>query len=135
MLLEILPTVNRSLGTLVVVLLIYGLWNRRRPRIHMPVMIGCFVIDVANVVMIEVGRLVMEGEGAVARSVRSLTQEGLTLLNFHIAVSLLTLVCYGIAVGTGLRLYRRGRGRGVNRTNAVIFLLARATNFVTSFLV
>ena len=92
-------------------------------------MFTCFGIDVANVVYIEVRR------GAVETAVRSFTGAAELVLRFHILVSVLTVLCYLVAAATGLRLLYRGEGRRFHRANAVVFILARTANYVTSFYV
>jgi formate-dependent nitrite reductase membrane component NrfD len=116
-----------STGTLV--LLAYGLVHRHRPRIHIPVMVSAFAIDVANVIFIEVRR------SAVEKALQSVTTGGDWLLKFHIAVSLLSVAGYLVALFTGLRLYRRGEGRQIHRANAIVFIVNRVLNYLTSFYV
>ena len=106
---ELLTLLSRAVSMLVVLLLAYGLWNRRRPKVHIPVMVICFVVDVINVLVIEISRLATGREGAVSISVHSLFGNGHWLLNFHIAVSVLILLCYATALISGTRLYRKQR--------------------------
>jgi uncharacterized membrane protein YozB (DUF420 family) len=134
-LLEPLPLVSKVVNTLIVALLAYGLWMRRRPAVHMKVMGTCFAVDVVNVIVIEVGARFREGKGAVERGLESFTGDLWSLLNFHILVSLVSIVCYTVAVVTGRRLYRTGLGRSTHRKNALVFIAARLASWVTSFLV
>lgn len=119
--------VSSWVSTGVLVLLATGLVHRHRPKVHVPIMLSCFVVDLANVVYIEVRR------GAVAQTVGMLTQGGRWVLGFHIAVSVLSLVGYMVAAVTGFRLLKRGRGRRAHRANAVAFLILRVLNYITSF--
>jgi len=120
---------TKGVSTAIVQRLVYGLWNRARPRIHIPVMVTCFVVDVLNVLVIELSR------GAVEKSIDEFSRGGVSLLGFHIFVSVVALLAYGVAVVTGTRLYRKGVGRGFHRLNAAVFLVARLANYVTSFMV
>ena len=135
MLSEWISLISQVAGTLVVGLLAYGLWHRRRPRIHMPVMKACFITDLANVALIEVSGAFLRGQSAVAKGVDATITGGSPLLVFHIAVSLLVLVGYGVAWVTGRRLHRTGRGRRTHRINACVFIPVRLANWVTSFMV
>jgi len=130
-----IPMIAMTINTLVLFVLAYGLKMRRRPEIHMKVMITCFVVDVINVGLVEIGARVGDGDGAVAQGIDSFSSNLFSVLNFHILVSVLCLVCYGIAVYTGRRLHRTGDGRSGHRKNAVVFLVVRLASWITSFMV
>jgi hypothetical protein len=121
--------VSTWVSTAVMALLALGIYRRHTPRVHVPIMLVCFVLDLANVVFIEIGR------GAVEHALSTARSGGEWILKFHIAVSILSLLGYGVALATGLRLLRTGRGRVLHRSNAVLFLLFRVLNYVTSFFV
>ena len=76
-----------------------------------------------------------ESLGAVEKGVKSFWIDPVSLLNFHILVSVISIVCYIIAIRTGRRLFRTGEGRGVHRKNALVFIIARLASFVTSIMV
>lgn len=120
-------TISSWVSTGVMVMILVGLRYRHRPRVHVPIMLGCFIIDVANVVFIEVRR------GAVEQAVTVFTGGGRWVLGFHIAVSVLSIFGYVIALVTGLLLLKRGKARRVHRANAAAFLILRVLNYVTSF--
>jgi uncharacterized membrane protein YozB (DUF420 family) len=124
-----------TINTLILLVLAYGLKMRRKPEVHMKVMITCFVIDVINVGLVELGARAGGGSGAVAKGVDSFLEELFTILNFHILVSIGCLVCYGIAVYTGRKLYKTGEGRSRHRKNAIVFIVMRLSSWVTSFMV
>jgi len=48
-------------------------------------------------------------------------------------VSVLCILGYMVALGTGLRLLRRGKGRRAHRVNALVFIITRLSSYVTSF--
>ena len=126
-----------AINVLVVVGLAYGLSRRREPAIHMKVMTCWFVIDLLNVMLVEGTARVTNEEslGAVEKGVKSFWNDPVSLLNFHILVSVISIVCYIIAIRTGRRLFRTGEGRGVHRKNALVFIIARLASFVTSIMV
>ena len=132
-----LVIVALAINVLVVAGLAYGLSRRREPAIHMKVMTSCFVIDLLNVILVEVTARVTneESQGAVEQGVRSFWNDPVSLLNFHILVSVISIVCYIIAIRTGRRLFRTGEGRGTHRKNALVFIIARLASFVTSIMV
>lgn len=133
---EWISLLSQVLSTAVVLLIAVGLRYRHRPAIHMPLMKLCFAVDVLNVVLIEVSGALLRGKSAVRKSVEATTGgEGSGLLVFHVVVSVATLVGYAVALTTGRRLYRTGRGRRLHRTNAYIFVVLRLANYVTSFMV
>ncbi len=116
-----------SMGVLL--LLAFGIYHRHRPRVHIPVMLVSFVIDLANVILIEVRR------GAVEKAISTASAPGEWILKLHIAVSVLSLAGYVSAIITGLRLLRKNQGRHVHRVNAAAFIFLRVMNYLTSFYV
>ena len=132
---EHLPLIAKIINTVVLLLLAYGLAVRRKPQIHMKVMVTCFVVDVINVLIVEIGARAGDGKGAVQQGVDSFIQHLFSLLNFHILVSVACIVCYVIAVFTGRRLYRTGEGRSRHRKNAMVFIVTRLLSWLTSFFV
>ena len=126
---EIATRISSWLSVGVLVLLAFGIYHRHRPSLHIPTMLACFAIDVGNVIYIEVRR------GAVEKTISTAGTAGEWILKLHILVSVLSIVGYLVAVITGVRLLRKGRGRLAHRLNAVIFLSLRVTNYLTSFYV
>ena len=130
-----LETILLTANTLVLFLIAYGLWVRHQPQKHMKVMYSCFASDLIIVVLVEVGNHLEGGSGAVAKGVGTVADGENGLLIFHIAVSVIFLVCYGYAIFSGRRLHRTGEGRGKHKINAIIFIFTRLLNWITSFYV
>ena len=132
-----LVVVALVINVLVVAGLAYGLSRRREAAIHMKIMTTCFVVDLLNVILVEVTARATSGEsqGAVEQGLRSFWNDPVSVLNFHIVVSVASIVCYIIAIRTGRRLFRTGEGRGTHRKNALVFIVTRLASFVTSFMV
>lgn len=113
------------LSTLVVLLLAYGLAQRHRREIHVPVMMAAFIADVLLVLWIELDR------HAVEKAATSLDNN---LLMFHVAVSLLTLVGYIVLAVTGRKLMAGNElVRQVHQKAFVLFIICRLSNYITSF--
>ncbi len=120
---------SSGVSTLVLALVGYGLHRRHERRVHIPIMLTCFALDVANVLFIEVGR------GAVAKALDTATRGGEWLLKVHIAFSVMSLLGYIVAAITGMKLRKGIDVRKIHRWNGAIFLLNRVSNYVTSFMV
>lgn len=106
-------------------LLIAGVLRRRKPRVHIPLMVSAFLIDLTMVVYLEVRRGVVE----------SIPQRPMTPLLFtHIILSSIVLVLYGVQIFTGVK-NARGLRRPWHRKAAVAFLITRFGNLLTSFLI
>jgi hypothetical protein len=118
---------SRTLNTAMVFVLALGLYLRHRPKLHIPLMLTAFAVDLTNVILIEVNR------GAVEKAYESMTTGGSFLFKFHVAVSVLCILGYVVAVITGTRLYRRGAWRGPHKANAAVFIVTRLSSYVTSF--
>lgn len=113
------------LSAVVCVLLLVGVLNRSRKKIHIPLMISAVVIDLAMVLYIELNR------GALA----SAAEKWGGLMAVHIAMSVMVLVLYGVQITTGIK-----KARGLATSNLHVrsmpWLLAlRFGNFFTSILV
>lgn len=128
-----ISTLSKVANTATLLGVLHGLWNRRRPRRHIPVMLGCFAVDLANVLVVEFSAR-SRGKGAIEKGMEAFGSEDY-LLVLHIVVSVLMLAGYVVAVFTGVRLYGKGKGRRVHLANAVVFLVMRLANYVTAFLV
>ncbi len=120
------------LNTAMLFVIAYGIAQRRRPRVHMPVMGGAFLGDVILVGLIE-SRARGDGKGAVEQGVDAFSEGGEWIEQFHIIVSVLCILGYVVALVTGLRLQRSGRGRKLHRWNAGIFIVTRLSSYVTSY--
>jgi uncharacterized membrane protein YozB (DUF420 family) len=127
-----IPTFSKSLNTAVLLLLGVGLYLRRQPQRHIPIMLTSFGLDVANVLLIEVFAR-SRGKGAVEQGIDSMSGAGSGIERFHIIVSIICILLYVVAVWSGLRLRRRGVGRKFHRVNAGFFLTTRLASYVTSF--
>ena len=128
---SVLSLSANGIGLLIV---IAGLVVRHRRERHVPLMLTAFGIDLLNLVFVEVRRAAVEKVFATAAGA------GQPVLRLHILVSVVVVVCWGTALGTGIGLLRardgiEGRKRRIHRGNAAVFILARTVNFITSFLV
>lgn len=130
---ETLALGAKILNTLGLLVIAYGLYVRRRPTLHMKVMSAAFGADLLNVFIVEFLARSTSGQGAVGQTMAALGGSGSTLFYVHVTASLLCILGYVVALGTGIRLHRRGVGRAVHRANAAIFLVTRLVSYVTSF--
>lgn len=126
------PVLSQIVNTLALVILTFGISQRRKPRVHMPVMITAFAIDVINVLLVEIYART-QGDGAVEQGIEAFVSGESFLFQLHVTVSLLCIVGYVIAVYTGRKLFRHGMGRRLHRVNARIFICTRLASYVTSF--
>lgn len=110
-------------STVILAFIFFGVSQRRRPRVHIPVMLSCCAADLTMVLFIELNR------GAVEKA---LVADG--LLRFHVIVSVIAVVCWGVALFTGWKR-RQGKCRRLHLANALVFLVCRTTNWATSFFI
>src|SRR5262249_11145139 len=102
-----------------------------RPRVHMPCMVSAFALDLGLVLYIELTRHAI---AAVGKAVQRPLPHGLLL--FHVAVSLLVLVLYGLQLWLGSSLFKgREDRRTLHRNLGIRFVVFRLTNYVTSMFV
>ena len=119
-------TALHVVSTFVVLLVIVGIRNRRRPQVHRACMLTAFAIDLGLVVYIEATRHAVE---TVVTAVRP-------LIWVHAAISVGVLVCCGLMIGLGRKLFTGALElRMTHRNIGIAFCLLRSLNYVTSFLV
>jgi hypothetical protein len=113
-------------STFVLFLIVAGVLLRRRRRIHIPIMIAAFSLDLAAVLAIEISR------GAIKKA----TSSPPPLLLFHVTVSVCALVFYGVMFALGERV-RKGAEqlRPWHRRTAWAFGACRTANYVTSWMI
>ena len=114
----------RVLNVLIFILLLIGFANRRQARIHVPIMVTAFVMDMLMLLYIEFTRHAIE---------HAIGETTLTM-KVHLAASLLVVILYVGQIITGIRK-KRGRTSRWHGKAGVVFLTARFVNLVTSFLV
>lgn len=113
-------------STLVLVLVVTGLLNRRRPNIHLKFMVAAFTVDLLLVLYIEFTR------GAVERVASQVD----SLLWFHAGVSLAVLLSYVAMIALGRQLLTgQMTARATHRNLGIAFCVLRSLNYVTSFMV
>ena len=120
-----MPTATQWLSIFVCVMLATGVLFRRRRRVHIPLMLTAFAIDLGIVLYLEIARHVIE----------SLVDRPMTvLLVVHILLSVLVLVLYVVQVVTGIKK-ARGKPVAAHLKVAVVFMICRFGNLATSMMV
>ena len=115
----------KALSTFACLLIVIGFVNRSRKKVHIPMMVSALAIDVGIVLYLELTRQVVE---SVA------TRDMSPLLIFHIFLSVAVLILYGVQVYTGIK-NAKGQRSSVHPKTAIVFLVARFGNLITSYLV
>jgi uncharacterized membrane protein YozB (DUF420 family) len=111
------------ISTLVLVCIGVGLWWRRVPTRHWPLMLTAFTLDLGLVVYLEGSRNAVE---------RALSHPPL-LVQIHAAISVMVLACWVAMIRLGwLTLHRQQGRRRWHRGLAVVFVTLRITTYVTS---
>ncbi len=131
-------------STLVLVIIAAGLYFRRKVKLHIPLMLAAFVIDLSLVLIIEFQRAAVE---KVASNVMAGTDY---FLIFHASISLLVLVLYVLLMRSGYKIYKALYSLKLDaaqfaelrlkmqtdyllhRNLAFAFVILRLVNFVTS---
>lgn len=114
------------LSTLVVTIVIAGVLARKRPAIHLPLMVTAFLIDLGIVLYIETTRHAIERVAGPAEP----------LIWFHAAVSTLVLLAYLGQITLGRRILAgRATSRRAHIALGLTFCVLRGTNYVTAFMV
>lgn len=109
---------------IVLFLIFVGFLLRRRRKIHIPIMIGSFVLDLISILYLELNRNV------IFKAYDTISKE---LMQIHLFFAVVTLVGYGIAMVTGRKIAKGAPISALHRINAFCFLTARTGVFITSF--
>lgn len=117
-------TLLKAISIFAFLLLLVGYGFRRRRRVHVPLMLSAFCIDMGLVVYIELNRHAIK---------QALHPPG-PLMIVHIAISVAVVVLYFWQIFTGIGKLR-GRRCPSHRLTGQIFLFLRFGNLATSFLV
>lgn len=118
-------TAVQAYSTAVLVLIAAGLAFRRRRKIHIPIMVSAFALDLGSVIFLQIQR----------HAVQKAASEPTTILMVHISFALATIVLYTAMAVTGTRLARKGVGRRTHKSLACVFLACRIGTWATSFFV
>jgi len=116
--------VSLVLSTLVLAGIWVGVALRRDRRRHIPIMVTCGIVDIALVAAIVVAR------NAIPQALEARTG----VLRVHLAFSVPALLGWFTAFASGAKR-RKGKWIAFHRWNAIVFLVARTGNWITSFFV
>ncbi|MHB1327966.1 MAG: hypothetical protein ACYC2K_07165 [Gemmatimonadales bacterium] len=120
-------SVLHLLSTVVLVLVGAGLYYRKRPRVHLGLMLAALAVDLGLVLYIEITRSAIE-------TVRTAPLG--PVLTFHIVASVLVLVIYLIQLGLGVRKLRHGMSSHLaHRYLGITFVVLRVANYATSYMI
>ncbi len=109
---------------IVLTMIFVGVLFRRKRKIHIPIMVMSFVLDLSSVFYLELARNV------IFKAYDNVSKE---LMQIHLFFAVVTLVGYGIAMYTGRKIAKGAPISALHRINAFCFLTARTGVFVTSF--
>lgn len=119
-------------STLILLIIVLGLYFRKQPKIHVPLMLTAFVADLALVLIIEFQRK------AVEKVVDNAITAPNTFLLFHAGISLIVILLYIALIITGNKALKLPIRAGSNTMEihkilALIFIVFRLANYITSF--
>lgn len=117
------------ISTFSFILLIIGILYRKTPKIHIPLMVVAFLIDMALVLYIELNRSVM-------KQIIHESPFSSLILNVHILFSVILLILFCLQIFIGIKtVYRREKYRYWHKYIGWSLLGFRVGNYVTSFLI
>jgi hypothetical protein len=119
------PAAFNAANVVIIAAILYGVTVHRRRRLHARIMTTCFVADVLMVLLIELQR----------KAIEQAVGPTSPLMRFHIAVSVIALVLWVPQLLTGRAILRGEPRLRRHKIQAWTFLLFRATNVVTAFMV
>jgi len=120
-----LNTLFHGLSVVAIVFIVAAIINRRRARVHIPLVAAAFAIDLGLLLAIELNR----------SAIKTVIAGGPAILYVHVALAVAVLGLYVHQIWCGLSLVRRGQRRQTHRTGAILFVVCRLLVFATAFLV
>lgn len=114
----------RLISIFVCALILVGVMVRKKKKIHIPIMITAFLIDLSLVLYIEITR------DAIASAQAKMGP----LMIVHICLSVLALSLYIVQFITGIQ-NARGKYSAWHRKIPMVFVGSRLGNLVTSFMI
>ncbi|MHC4697757.1 MAG: hypothetical protein ACYTFA_13570 [Planctomycetota bacterium] len=106
------------------VVLVIGVLNRGRKRVHIPLMVIAFVADMAMVLYIELTR----------QAIETAATQMTPLMGVHVLLSVIVIGLYVGQIVTGVKK-ARGRPHAWHGKAGIGFLLCRFGNLITSLMV
>ena len=116
-------------STLVLIILGFGLYFRKKKKLHIPLMASAFIIDLSLVLIIEFQR----------HAVENVIASPSPFVIFHATISGLVLVLYIALANIGMKMAKLSTGTQlIDLTSthvklAKVFIVFRLINYVTSF--
>lgn len=123
-------TVLKAISIFVFLILLVGYAYRRRRKIHVPLMLSAFAIDMGLVAYIELNRSAIK----TAQSIITPDAGPGPLMTVHIIMSVIVVLLYFWQIYTGIGKLR-GKRNPSHPYTGIVFLLLRFGNLVTSFIV
>ena len=115
-------------STLILSLLWFGVYKRKRRNLHVKIMSFAIIWDIVLVLQIELTR------SAIAKASKVVSNS--FLLNFHVAIAVSTVILYGVMVYLGRKILNgQMQFKTAHKYIGMITLLMRTSTYVTSFIV
>lgn len=115
----------KILSLLICILIFIGIYYRKNKKRHVPIMLTAFTLDVTMVLYIELTR----------HAIKTSLHPPHPFVTFHVVISVVVMILYLVQIWAGIKLYRGGKTRNFHRKIAVLFIIFRLGNLVTSFFV
>lgn len=104
-------------------LIIVAVWQHKRRRLHIAMLLSAFLLDLGLVLYIELTR----------EAVQTAVSKPHPFVMFHILISVGCILANAVQISSGVNYIRSGNGRAFHRLMAKTFLILRVSNLVTSF--
>lgn len=113
-------------STLIVLLMIVGVIQKKNRNLHVKIMISAIIWDVLLILQIELSR------GAINKA--SKVAANPTILTVHIALAITTVLFYILMFYTGQKMLKNDMTiRGKHKAFGITTLLLRIATYITSF--
>jgi hypothetical protein len=115
---------TKLISFLVLLIILAGVYLRRRVRLHMAMMLTAFLIDMAMVVYLELK----------IHAIDSAAHPFHPFLTFHVIISVLVILIYLHQITSGLLIYFKKISWPWHKVGGITFIIFRIGNLITSLL-
>lgn len=128
---EITGIIFQTQSTFIVLLMVYGVYFRKKRQIHVKTMSAVIIWDILLILQIELSR------GAIAKASDSMIKAPPSeLLNIHIFLAVSTVILYGVMVFTGRKMLKgKIKLKPIHKLVGFTTVTARLLTYITSFFV
>jgi uncharacterized membrane protein YozB (DUF420 family) len=118
-------TILQIESSLIVMLMIFGVMNRKNRKLHVRVMLSSIIWDLLLIAQIELSR------GAIAKASKVITNP--MILNIHVSLAISCVAMYCVVTFSGVKILKNKGNRNIHKKAGAMTLILRMATYITSY--